>query len=90
MNDKFNTTLFDKLFMFYHDNNHASIESDIEELTSLTPDALRVIAEHLNETEPHAHNTIDALKSVADYLEAVDVSNDEEYWDLRRRLLPNE
>lgn len=90
MTNKSIKSLFDRLFMFYHDNNHMSIESDIDELTTLTPDALRVIIEYLEETEPHAVNTIDALKSTADYLEAMNVENNEEYWALRKRLIPNE
>lgn len=67
-----------------------SIESDIDELVTLTPNALRVIAEHLEETEPSAVNTIDSLKFTADYLETMDVENNEEYWALRKRLIPNE
>lgn len=79
-------SLYDRLALFFHSIGHGSIESDIEELTNTLPDAIRVIADYIEETESYAVNTVSNLRETANSLEGLELQNTEGYWEMRKRL----
>lgn len=81
------TRLWDELAKYFHSVNNMSFEISIEDITRDYPDVLRLIAKDMEEKEPDAVNTIDAIKHSADAIEGVVIEPPKEsYWETRKRL----
>ncbi len=82
-------SLSEKLYILFHELGKGNPDSWIDEIQSDYPEVLRLIAEHMEEHEPYAVNTINALKHSAETLEGcgIDMSKLEGHsWEIEERL----
>ena len=79
---------YDRLWKYFNEFS-GTPEQNIDDLQNEIPDVLRFLADDMREHSPHAKRDISILEECADFLDGLDLTSNEDYWERRERLDDN-